>query len=88
LTGSGQSTTIKKLTDRSIALVGGDKEVVGAEERFRPHAGGVMELIYRHRKARELLGRKPHVPLGEGLARTIDFIRTNLHLYKSQIYDF
>jgi len=67
--GAGQSVTFKEMTDRIIALVGGGKETVGAEERFRPDASEVMELICKRSKAKELPGWEPQVPLDKGLAR-------------------
>jgi len=45
-----------------------------------------MELICNRSKAKELPGWEPRIPPDEGLAGTIDFIRANLHRYKSQIY--
>lgn len=85
--GSGKSVTMKELADRIIVLLGGGKEVVSEEERFRPEASEVMELICNNRKAKELLRWEPRVSLDEGLARTIDFIREHLHRYKPQLYN-
>jgi len=85
--GSGKSITIGELTQQIISLLGGGPEIVSEEERVRPDASEVMELICNYGKAQKLLGWEPRVSLEEGLGRTIAYIRDHLHLYKPQLYN-
>lgn len=84
--GSGRSTTVNDLAHLIITLLGGDKQVVAEEERVRPDASEVMELICDNGKAKNLLGWEPKVSLEEGLERTLAYIRDHMHLYKPQFY--
>ncbi len=85
--GSGKSVSIGELAGKIIDLLGGNKRIITEDERVRPEASEVLELLCDHRKARELIGWEPRVNLEEGLARTIKFIRGNLSRYKPDIYN-
>ncbi len=85
--GSGKSISIGELAGKIVDLLGGNKRMVTEDERVRPEASEVMELLCDHRKARELIGWKPRVSFEEGLARTIKFIQGNLSRYKPYIYN-
>jgi NAD dependent epimerase/dehydratase len=85
--GSGKSVSIGELAGKIVDLLGGNKRIVTEDERVRPEASEVLELLCDHRKARELIGWEPRVSLEEGLAGTIKFIRENLSRYKPDIYN-
>lgn len=85
--GSGTFVNIGELAHRIIAMLGGNQEIVSEEERIRPEASEVMELICDNTQAKELLGWKPQVSLATGLTQTIAFIREHLHRYKPEIYN-
>ena len=85
--GTGQGVSIGALAQQIIALLGGGREIIAADERLRPDASEVMELICDYGKARRMLGWEPQVSLPEGLERTVAFIRDHLHLYKAQLYN-
>jgi len=85
--GSGKSVSIGELAGKIVYLLGGNKRMVTEDERVRPEASEVMELLCDHRKAMELIGWEPRVSLEEGLARTIKFIQENLSRYKPDIYN-
>jgi NAD dependent epimerase/dehydratase len=85
--GSGRAITIGDLAHKIVDLLGGNKEIVAAEERVRPDASEVMELLCNYGKAHEVLGWEPRVSLEEGLSRTVDYIRNHLHRYKPQLYN-
>jgi NAD dependent epimerase/dehydratase len=84
--GSGRSVTIGALAQAIISLLGGGKEIVAEDERVRPDASEVMELLCTADKAKKMLGWEPKVSLEAGLARTLAYIRDHLHLYKPQLY--
>jgi len=85
--GSGRGITIGELAHKLVDLLGGNKEIIAAEERVRPDASEVMELLCDCGKARKVLGWEPRVSLEEGLSRTVAYIRDHLHLYKPQLYN-
>jgi NAD dependent epimerase/dehydratase len=85
--GSGKSVSIGDLAQRILALVGGHPPIVTADERVRPEASEVMELLCDNRKAKELLGWEPKVGLEEGLDKTLSFIEGNLSRYKPEFYN-
>ena len=85
--GSGKSVSIGELAERIVGMVGGDKRIVTEDERVRPEASEVMELLCDNRKARELVGWEPRVNLEKGLSRTLGFIQDNLSRYKPEIYN-
>jgi NAD dependent epimerase/dehydratase len=84
--GSGKSVSIGDLAEKIVGLMGGGKRIVTEDERVRPDASEVMELLCNAHKAGKMLGWEPKVSLEEGLARTIAYIRDHLHLYKPQLY--
>jgi NAD dependent epimerase/dehydratase len=85
--GSGESVSIGELAVKIIDLLGGNQRLVTEDDRVRPQASEVMELLSDHRKAKELISWEPRVGLEEGLARTIKFIQENLSRYKPEIYN-
>jgi nucleoside-diphosphate-sugar epimerase len=85
--GSGRSLSVSEVAETIIALMGGGKRIVTEEERVRPAASEVMELICDSGKARKLLAWQPQVSLEEGLRRTIGYIQENLNRYKAELYN-
>jgi len=85
--GTGRAVSMAQVAGIIIRLLGGGREVVQEEERLRPEASEVMELICDPTKARELLGWEPQVGLEEGLEQTIRFVEAHLNRYKPGIYN-
>jgi nucleoside-diphosphate-sugar epimerase len=85
--GSGKSVSIGQLAHTIIALMGGGKKIICEEQRVRPEASEVMELLCNYHKAEALLGWQPKISLEEGLSRTIVFIQDNLDRYKPNLYN-
>ena len=85
--GSGRSITIGELAQQIISLLGSGKEIIAEDERLRPEASEVMELLCNSGKAQKMLGWEPRVSLEEGLGRTVSYIRDHLHHYKPQLYN-
>ena len=84
--GVGQGIAIGDLAQRILHLMDSDKPVVTDEERIRPVASEVMELISDNRLAAEVMGWSPEFTLDEGLTETIEFIKAHPGLYKPDIY--
>jgi len=71
---------IAKLLNAKIRI---EKE----EKRGRPEKSEVERLWADNKKAKELLGWSPKYTLEEGLKGTVEWFKTNLHLYKPEIYN-
>ncbi len=84
--GAGAEISIGELAARILAITGRDIPVRHAEERERPQASEVNRLLSDNRKARELAGWQPRVPLDEGLRRTVEWVRGRLDLYDPGAY--
>lgn len=84
--GTGATYSVGDFADRIRRLMGTDKKVVTEQGRMRPANSEVMRLVSDNRKAARLLGWTPRVDLEEGLSRAIDFVRANIHLYRSAAY--
>jgi dTDP-glucose 4,6-dehydratase len=85
--GTGDCISIHELILRILQLVDRKLSIVVEKERLRPMQSEVMRLQASNRKALDLIGWKPLVSLDEGLTRTIDWIRHNLHRYRTGVYE-
>jgi NAD dependent epimerase/dehydratase len=85
--GSGRAITIGELARQILGLLGGGQEILSEDQRVRPDASEVMELICDSGKAQRLLNWEPRVSLEEGLSRTVAYIRDHLDRYKPQLYN-
>jgi NAD dependent epimerase/dehydratase len=85
--GSGREISIGDLARMIVELVGSKSEVVEDNQRIRPANSEVERLLCDHEKATRLLGWQPRVGLEEGLARTIEWFRSHLDRYKTDIYN-
>jgi len=84
--GTGSTFSVGDFAKRILKLMGINKPIVQDENRLRPAQSEVMKLMSDNRKARELLGWSPQVPLDEGLQRTIDFVSRHRYLYRPSVY--
>ncbi len=85
-TGSGKGITIGDLAERIIAQVNPKARIITEKKRVRPDTSEVMELVCDNRLARDLAGWRPEVPLEEGIAMTIDWMRENIGSFKTGTY--
>ena len=86
--GTGEEVRIGDLVDQISGQLGQPVEVVSDPERLRPRNSEVMRLVSDNSLARHDLGWSPAVRLGEGLGRTIPWIREHLDLYRPGQYEF
>ncbi|MFH1755622.1 MAG: SDR family NAD(P)-dependent oxidoreductase [Candidatus Latescibacterota bacterium] len=85
--GSGKKISIGDLADKIIALIGKSCKIVQEDSRVRPGASEVMVLMANTAKAKRILGWEPLNDLDDGLAATIDYVRSNLSKFKTEIYN-
>ncbi|HNT53764.1 MAG TPA: GDP-mannose 4,6-dehydratase [Anaerolineaceae bacterium] len=84
--GSGRGVTIGELVDIIQRLLGTQKAVVQEDQRLRPAKSEVFRLICDNRKAAAVMDWTPQYTLEDGLAETIAYLRSHLHLYKTNQY--
>ena len=73
--GSNKSYKIKDLVGIIARIVGKKIHIKIDKKRFRPF--DVQKLICDNRKAKKLLAWEPEISIGEGLTRTISWMRKN-----------
>lgn len=74
--GTGRSESIGELFTMACRLLGADARVVEDPARLRPGGSEVLVLQSDPARARELLGWEARTSLEDGLAATIDWLRT------------
>lgn len=84
--GRGEGLSVGQLLQQVGRTVGRPLEAIVDERRFRPDASEVMRLVCNPSKAATRLGYRAQVGLVEGLERTVEFIRQNVHLYADSRY--
>ncbi len=85
--GFGKGITIGELAGRILSLMGSNKEIVQASERFRPEKSEVYTLICDRSKAGEICGWQPEYDLDRGLGEAIAFVSEHLDRYKPGQYN-
>jgi NAD dependent epimerase/dehydratase len=84
--GSSFEISIGELAEKIKKLVGRDIPIRVKKDRLRPSKSEVDRLFSNSDKAYQLLGWRPKVGLEEGLTRTIEWIKENKHLFRSDEY--
>jgi NAD dependent epimerase/dehydratase len=84
--GSGREVSIGDLVALLIRTTGSSAEVVVDPDRVRPTGSEVDRLLCDNTRAREWAGWRPEVSLEEGLRRTSDWVKENLHLLDTEGY--
>jgi dTDP-glucose 4,6-dehydratase len=85
--GSGTGISIKDLVKTINSIIGSKVMISFDKNRVRPEKSEVMKLICSNRKAKRLAGWKPEHDLTAGLLQTIEYLRDNLDLYKTELYN-
>jgi NAD dependent epimerase/dehydratase len=84
--GVGYEVTIGELAKKIISLIGRDVEVRLDSSRLRPQKSEVERLLSNNSLAKDKLGWSPLVSLDDGLKKTIDWISSNMAMYRLGIY--
>ncbi|WP_116212704.1 SDR family NAD(P)-dependent oxidoreductase [Streptomyces olivoreticuli] len=84
--GTGREIAIGDLAQSLIRASGRPARVVVDETRLRPAGSEVERLLSDNSRARDWAGWQPVVELEEGLARTSDWVRSNLRLFAADRY--
>jgi NAD dependent epimerase/dehydratase len=84
--GTGETYSIGWFVKLILDLMGVDKPVIQEDERLRPALSEVMKLVSDNTRAREKMGWSPAVSVNDGLRRTIEFVKNNPSLYRTDAY--
>ena len=84
--GNGKGITIGELATKIIGLIDKKIPLIHDKSRMRPENSEVFKLICNNAKAKELMGWTPQHSLEDGLKATIEFVRNNLALFKTDHY--
>lgn len=80
--GVGKDISIKDIAHKIMDIMGKKIEILSAEERIRPNKSEVERLQSDNSLAKKLLGWEPRVSLDEGLKNVVEFVLTNVDIYK------
>ena len=85
--GTGIEYSIADVVTKIFMQLGVDLPVTSTEERQRPGSSEVERLVCDPARAHEILGWHHEVDLDEGLAQTINWIRSRLETFKADLYN-
>lgn len=85
--GSNYEISIGDLTKKIIKIIGNEVEIVCDEERMRPTNSEVNRLLAENSKIKKLTGWCPQYTLDKGLIETVEWIKNNMKIYKTDIYN-
>jgi NAD dependent epimerase/dehydratase len=84
--GNDDTIRIGDLVDKILGLIGKTPRVVTDPQRIRPGKSEVMKLWASNKKAKEMIGWEPRIPLDDGLRHTIEWISSRIDLYRPDQY--
>jgi NAD dependent epimerase/dehydratase len=84
--GTGTERSIEQLAHEIFEILGVSPRIETDSARVRPAASEVERLVADASRASAKLGWRPMVPRSEGLARTVAYVRDNLHRYRPEEY--
>jgi len=84
--GTSSEVSVGELAAMIVRLIGRPVEIVTDAQRLRPERSEVLRLRSDNRRARDLLGWQPRVPLKVGLQWTIDWIAAHLDRFRVGVY--
>lgn len=75
------------MAEELVKQINPNAKIVCDEQRVRPSKSEVDRLLGSNVKIKKLTNWRPKYTLEEGLSETIKFIRDNLSLFKTDIYN-
>lgn len=85
--GMGTEISIGDLIKKISGLLGKNVEIVQSGERIRPGNSEVERLVCDNARIKKHTGWRPKYSLEIGLLETIEWIGSNIHLFKPEIYN-
>lgn len=84
---TGQEISIGDLAKEIISQINPSAKIVCDEDRLRPNKSEVNRLLGDNTKIKALTDWKQKYTFSEGIAETIEWLRSNLDKYKTDIYN-
>ena len=84
--GTGEAVSIREIYERLVQITGHHAELRQDPARVRPQASEVMRLISNNTLLRSTTSWKNETNLEAGLIKTVDWLRSNLDLYRPERY--
>lgn len=84
---NGKEISIGDLARSLIDIINPKAKIVCDEERLRPEKGEVNRLLGSNEKIKRLTGWSPRYTIKDGIKETVEWIRNNQGVYKSDIYN-
>ena len=85
--GSNREISVGDLAKAIIAIVGRPVEIVVDDQRLRPAKSEVERLLADNRLAKKLIGWEPKIRFEDGLKTTVEWMKSNLGRYRSDVYN-
>ena len=85
--GSNYEITIGDTVKKIISIIGKDVKILCDDERIRPENSEVNRLWADNAKIKELTGWQPNYTIDQGLEATVEWIKNNMHHFKTDIYN-
>lgn len=82
-----EEISIGRLAEELISQINPNAKIICDEQRLRPENSEVNRLLGSNEKIKSLTDWQPDYTFEQGLAETIEFFRTNLDKYKTDIYN-
>lgn len=82
-----QEISIGDLAKEIISQINPDVRIVCDEQRIRPENSEVNRLLGSNEKIKRLTNWKPRYTFEQGIAETIEWIRNNMGIYKTELYN-
>lgn len=82
-----QEISIGELAEEIISQINPRAKIICDEQRLRPEKSEVNRLLGSNAKIKELTDWEQKYSFREGIAETIEWMRSNMNAYKSDIYN-
>ena len=82
-----QEISIGELAKEIINQINPNAKIICDEQRLRPEKSEVNRLLGSNAKIKELTNWTPQYTFEQGIKETIDWIRNNMNVYKTDIYN-
>ena len=82
-----QEISIGELASEIINQINPKAKIICDEQRLRPEKSEVNRLLGANEKIKRLTSWRPQYTFSQGIEETIDWIKQNLAVYKSDIYN-
>lgn len=79
--------SIGDLASEIIRQINPDAKIICDEQRLRPEKSEVNRLLGANTKIKELTNWRPQYTFAQGIEETIEWIKDNMQVYKSDIYN-